>query len=605
MSARGPGQRGVFVQQCGVSLQADGADGQRGRSAATLALAVACVAVFVTALDQTVVVTALQPIMDDLQIPSEQLDQAAWIVSGYLLGYVIVMPLMGRVSDMYGRRRIFLLCLSIFGLASLVCALANPVILVDSFGASLSFYHQFAHAQDQFALWLSHLGLHPCAADNADPQTCVPSGLVWLVPARFIQAIGGGAIVPVAMAVAGDYFGIGRRGLVLGVIGAVTEAGGALGPLYGAGIIQLFGGWAWIFLLNVPLVMALMIAGWFLVPKGGQERARIDWLGALLLGASLACLSLGLSQNAGQTGFSLTATAQNNPLLVGAALLLLALFVVREIYARSAMVEMRLFKQRAFAASIVSSLLVGAALVVALIDIPIFYLTVVNGTILQTGLSLLCMTVWIPLSAVVGGWLGHRIGCHLTAVLALVLVAAGFFLMRFWPVHLGWPQLIGDTFLMGVGFGLVVAPLGTSTLNAAGAARGGMASAVVTSARMIGMILGLAALTSYGLARFHQLSAGYTLQQLSNTAVFSGLLRELYSEIFTVAALLCLVALLPAALLWRGADQKRLALAGPAAELIPGEQSSEERDETAPRLAAQSPHGEMPENTEIREKRES
>src|SRR5579871_948966 len=603
MSARGPGQRGVFVQQCGVSLQADGADGQRGRSAATLALAVACVAVFVTALDQTVVVTALQPIMDDLQIPSEQLDQAAWIVSGYLLGYVIVMPLMGRVSDMYGRRRIFLLCLAIFGLASLACALANPAIL-DSFGVSLSFQHKFASAQDQVALWLKPLGLNPCAADNAGPR-CVPSGLVWLVPVRFLQAIGGGAIVPVAMALAGDYFGAQRRGLVLGIIGAVTEAGGALGPLYGAGIIQLFGGWAWIFLLNVPLVMALMIAGWFLVPKGGQERARIDWLGALLLGASLACLSLGLSQNAGQTGFSLTATAQNNPLLVGAALLLLALFVVREIYARSAMVEMRLFKQRAFAASIVSSLLVGAALVVALIDIPIFYLTVVNGTILQTGLSLLCMTVWIPFSAVAGGWLSQRIGCQVTAAIALALAALGFFLMSFWPVHLGWPQLIGDTFLMGVGFGLVVAPLGTSTLNAAGAARGGMASAVVTSARMIGMILGLAALTSYGLARFHQLSAGYTLQQLSNTAVFSGLLRELYSEIFTVAALLCLVALLPAALLWRGADQKRLALAGPAAELIPGEQSSEERDETAPRLAAQSPHGEMPENTEIREKRES
>ncbi len=532
-----------------------------GRSAAILALVVACVAVFVTALDQTVVVTALQPIMTDLQIPAEQLDQAAWIVSGYLLGYVIVMPLMGRVSDMYGRRRIFLLCLAIFGLASLTCALANPAVL-DSFGVSLSFQHKFAHVQDQFALWLRPLGLHPCAADDAGPD-CAQSGLVWLVPARFIQAIGGGAIVPVAMALAGDYFGIQRRGLVLGIIGAVTEAGGALGPLYGAGIIQLLGGWAWIFLLNVPLVVLLMVAGWFLVPRGGHVRARVDWLGALLLGASLACLSLGLSQNAGQTGFSLTATAENNPALVGAALLLLALFVVREVFSRSAMVEVRLFKQRAFAAAIVGSLLVGAALIVALVDIPIFYLTVVNGTILQMGLSLLCMTVWIPLSAVVGGWLCHRIGCHLTALVALALTALGFFLMRFWPVHLGWPQLVGDTFLMGVGFGLVVAPLGTSTLNAAGTERGGMASAVVTSARMIGMILGLAALTSYGLARFRQLSAAYTAQQLTAPGVLSDVLRELYSEIFTAAAVLCLMTLLPAALLWRRTDQQRPAVAAP------------------------------------------
>jgi MFS family permease len=540
-----------------LPLTAGAASGGRaGRSAATLALVVACAAVFVTALDQTVVVTALQPIMNDLQIPAEQLDQAAWIISGYLLGYVIVMPLMGRVSDMYGRRRIFLLCLAIFGLASLACALANPSFL-DNFGVSFSFQHKFANAQDQFALWLRPLGLHPCAADNPGPQ-CVPSGLVWLVPARFIQAIGGGAIVPVAMALAGDYYGVQRRGLVLGIIGAVTEAGGALGPLYGAGIIQLFGGWAWIFLLNVPLVAILMIAGWFLVPRGGHVRARVDWLGALLLGAALACLSLGLSQNAGQTGFSLTSTANNNPLLLGASLLLLALFVAREIFSRSAMVEVRLFKQRAFAASIVSSLLVGAALIVALVDIPIFYLTVVNGTILQTGLSLLCMTVWIPLSAVAGGWLCHRIGCHLTAVLALVLTALAFFLMHFWPVQLGWPQLIGDTFLMGVGFGLVVAPLGTSTLNAAGAERGGMASAVVTSARMIGMILGLAALTSYGLTRFRQLTAAYTLQQLNQAGTITSVLHQLYTEIFLVAAILCLVAILPAALLWRGADQKRL-----------------------------------------------
>jgi MFS family permease len=553
--------------------------------AAILALVVACVAVFVTALDQTVVVTALQPIMNDFRMQSTQIDQAAWIVSGYLLGYVIVMPLMGRVSDMYGRRRIFLLCLSIFGLASLACALADPKILVDNFGASLSFYHQFQHVQNQFASWLSHFGLHPCASDNADPQTCVPSGLVWLVPARFIQAIGGGAIVPVAMAVAGDYFGIGRRGLVLGVIGAVTEAGGALGPLYGATIIQLFGGWAWIFLLNVPLVVILLIAGWFLVPRGGRIRARIDWLGALLLGASLTCLSLGLSQNAGQTGYSLTTTAENNPVLLGAALLLLALFIVREIFGRSAIVEMRLFKQRAFSASIVGSLLVGAALITALVDIPIFYLTIVKGTtdgtaILQTGLSLLCMTVWIPLSAVAGGWLCQRIGCHLTAVSALALGGVGFFLMHFWPVNLGWPQLIGDTFLVGVGFGLVVAPLGTSALNAAGAEHGGVASAVVTAARMIGMILGLAALTSWGVARFNQLSAAYTLQQLNAPGVFQGVLHQVYTEIFLGAAILCLVALIPAALLWRRDERPRaLALATPAVGVLVSQERAQQPTE--------------------------
>src|SRR5205809_6728910 len=95
--------------------------------AALLALLAACAAVFLTALDQTVVVTALPQIITDLQIPIVQFDHAAWIVSGYLLGYVIAMPLMGRVSDMYGRRRILFICLGIFALGSLFCGLA-PIL---------------------------------------------------------------------------------------------------------------------------------------------------------------------------------------------------------------------------------------------------------------------------------------------------------------------------------------------------------------------------------------------------------------------------------------------------------------------------------------------
>src|SRR5947209_6181239 len=97
------------------------------RNRALLALLAACAAVFLTALDQTVVVTALPQIIVDLQIPVSQLDRAAWIVSGYLLGYVIAMPLMGYVSDIYGRRRVFIICLCIFALGSLFCALA-PIL---------------------------------------------------------------------------------------------------------------------------------------------------------------------------------------------------------------------------------------------------------------------------------------------------------------------------------------------------------------------------------------------------------------------------------------------------------------------------------------------
>src|SRR5437660_3201412 len=135
--------------------------------AGLLALLAACVAVFLTALDQTVVVTALPQIITDLQIPIFQLDHAAWIVSGYLLYYWIAMPLMGRVSDMYGRRRVFIICLSIFAFGSLFCGLA-PLLGSSDVGM-------------QVVAPLQNIGL------NVDSP-----GLIWLVAARFVQAAGGG-----------------------------------------------------------------------------------------------------------------------------------------------------------------------------------------------------------------------------------------------------------------------------------------------------------------------------------------------------------------------------------------------------------------------------
>src|ERR1700680_786163 len=121
------------------------------RNVALLALLTACAAVFLTALDQTVVVTALPQIITDLQIPVVQLDRAAWIISGYLLGYVIAMPLMGRISDMYGRRRVFLICLSIFAFGSLFCGLA-PIL---GNAIDISFLQQFGLNMDSPGLiWL-------------------------------------------------------------------------------------------------------------------------------------------------------------------------------------------------------------------------------------------------------------------------------------------------------------------------------------------------------------------------------------------------------------------------------------------------------------------
>src|SRR5216684_1290859 len=538
-------------------------------NAAILALLAAGIAVFLTALDQTVVVTALPQIIVDLQIPLNQLDRAAWIISGYLLGYVIAMPLMGRVSDLYGRRRVFIICLSIFAVGSLFCALA-PVL-----GGSVPLD------------FLQNLGI-----DVSSP------GLIWLVAARFVQAAGGGAVVPVAMAVAGDFYGEKRRGLALGLIGMVTEAGGVLGPLYGSVIVQYGGfsiplgssilqtsGWQTIFYLNLPIVAVLLVFIWRLVPPGklsfagGQEtintRQRVDLPGALLLGASLVCLSLGLSQEAAQVGPAASgpgsAPIQNNPWLIAAALVLLATFIAFEIYAERVnnraqiiqrmtrvwpIVEPSLFKRVTFSAAALASLLVGTALIIAMVDIPIFVATVLGRPAIDSGLALLRLTAMIPIGALIGGWLCSIISCRLTALLGLVPTAIGFWLMHLWPLDVGWTQITISTLIGGLGFGLVIAPIGTTAINAASSRQIGMASSVVTVLRMVGMILGLAALTSWGLGRLRALAAafqppvGVPVFSATYNAIYSQYLiasaHEVYTTIFLVAGVLCLVALVPA-----------------------------------------------------------
>ena len=539
------------------------------RRAALLAVLAASAAVFLTALDQTVVVTALPRIIVDLQIPVTQLDRAAWIISGYLLGYVVAMPLMGRVSDMYGRRRVFITCLCIFALGSLFCALAP--ILGDN--VSLDF--------------LQGIGI-----DVSSP------GLIWLVAARFVQAAGGGAVVPVAMAVAGDFYGEKRRGLALGLIGMVTEAGGVLGPLYGSVIVQYGGfsiplgssilqtsGWQTIFYLNLPIVAVLLVFIWRLVPPGelsfagGQEtintRQRVDLPGALLLGASLVCLSLGLSQEAAQVGPVASgqgsAPIQNNPWLIAAALVLLATFIAFEIYAERVnnraqvmqrltrvwpIVEPSLFKRVTFSAAALASLLVGTALIIAMVDIPIFVATVLGRPAIDSGLALLRLTAMIPIGALIGGWLCSFISCRLTALLGLVPTAIGFWLMHLWPLDVGWTQITISTLIGGLGFGLVIAPIGTTAINAVSSRQIGMASSVVTVLRMVGMILGLAALTSWGLGRFRALAAAFkpppgvsAFSAAYNTLYGQYLVvsaHEVYTAIFLAAGVLCIVALVPA-----------------------------------------------------------
>jgi MFS family permease len=513
-----------------------------GKRAALLAMVVACVAVFFTAMDQTVVVTVLPKIIADpgINIPFVHLDHAAWIISAYLLGFIIAMPLMGRVSDIYGRRRILLLCLLIFGAGSVLCGFA------PFFGENVDLS------------FLNFTGI-----DTSSP------GLIFLVAARFFQAIGGGAIVPVAMAIVSDFYGQARRGLALGIIGAVTEAGGVVGPVYGAIIAQRLS-WTYIFYFNAPVVLALAVGAWFVIPKGRRLNDGIDWIGAILLGAALTCLSLGLAQQGTDLGPTTVngSAPQNNPVSLALAVVFLVLFILVERKVRHPVVDLSVFKRLTFSASSLVSLFVGAALIIAMADIPLFVDTVLSKSIpsdqisLVSGLALLRMTAMIPVGAFLGGWLSGRVTSRVTGVLGLLFTAAGFYLMSRWPMNVDWNQITTSTVTTGLGFGLVIAPISTTAINSVRARQAGMGAAIVTSLRMAGMIFGLAALTSWALAYFKHLASQFPSLPASATAAqfaqwsqqyadhLIDAAHTVYSTVFFVTMFLCLMAIVPAVFLW-------------------------------------------------------
>jgi MFS family permease len=278
-----------------------------------------------------------------------------------------------------------------------------------------------------------------------------------------------------------------------------------------------------------------------------------------------------------------TASAHGNPLLLGLALLLLVLLVLVELRLQRAgsaeegqvdpvgrgrwsrlklpgrgapVLDLRLFRRLSFVAAAVVSLLVGAALIIAMVDIPIFVATVLGETAISSGLALLRLTAMIPVGALVGGWLCERLGSRPVAIAGLLCAAVAFWLMHWWPLRVDWNQITLSTMLGGWGFGLVIAPIGVIALDAAREQRGGLAAALVTMLRMVGMILGLAALTSWGLGYFRALAAAFVpppgVTPFSSayldayTAYLVAAAHTVYTTIFLVAGVLCLLAVIPA-----------------------------------------------------------
>lgn len=412
---------------------------------------------FVTALDQTVVITALPAIMADLKIPILRIESVIWVVTAYLLGYTAAMPLLGRLADVHGYRQVYLSTLAVFAVGTALVALA---------------------------------GQWPWLNADFDP-------LDQIIAARVVQAIGGGGAVPVSLAIAAGLVSPAQRGLALGIVAGAAEAGSMLGPAYGGAVIELWG-WRAIFWLNLPQAAAIAVALLFL-PDRRSDEARMDYWGAVFLTGALVLLCLAMAHD----GLFVLSSLMPWWLLAGCSLCVAALVVVH-LRAPQPILSPVLLKARAFLMANLAQLLVGVALVVAMASIVIMANTVMNVPQrpvepFTAALWLLRMTATIPVSAVIGGLLLRRFDARLITVIGLVLIAAGMFRLSGWPIEIAEPRLTADMVLTGAGFGLVVAPLMHRAVASAPADYRAVAAAMIVVSRMLGMTLGIAALSAWGI----------------------------------------------------------------------------------------------------------
>jgi MFS family permease len=577
--------------------------------AGRLLLGLAAVAVAFAAADTYVVVLALPEMMAASGLSAEQLQEGAPIISGFLLGYTAVLPLVGRIADLRGRIPVLVGSLVVFAVGSLVTASAYD--------------------------------------------------LGSMVAGRVLQGIGGGGLVPATLALVADLYPPRRRGLPLGVVGAVQEFGNVVGPLYGA-VVLAFGSWRDIFWINLAggLVLAAVIR-----QRGRADaelavpRRRVDWvsvgLSTVLLAAVLLVMreprrltedvTLGtaflpvagdtrwLSPVALVAGVALALLLARGwfgtqPLLdlrgwrdllrrvdvLGAGLLALALagvivafamadpekqivadsgpwllagsavaafgFWRRNAAVRNPLVPVGTLRAAPAWGAMVVSFFVGSALIAALVDIPIFArITIYSDSQLLAALVLVRFLVGLPIGAFLGGWWTHRAPAGLVTSVGMLLAAVGFVLMSQWGLEsLRDPIASVPLLLGGLGIGLAMAPVNAALLASTRHEVHGVASALLIVARTVGKLVGISALTTIGLRAYYHAQAQMPSPQevcdgRSRCAAFTELFREKglveLQTIFLGAAVCCLIAGLVALVVFRHADTREIRAAAFQAEV--------------------------------------
>jgi len=411
-------------------------------------------AVLAVGLDGTILSVALPTLGSELDATTGQLQ---WFLTGYTLAFAAAMIPAGNLGDRFGRKRVLLAALVVFGLASAACALA------------------------------------PAAG--------------WFVAARVLLGVGAAAILPMALAAIPFLFDETERGRAVGVMMSVTMLGFPLGPVLGGWLLS-HAWWGWVFLINLPVVAVALVAVAVLMPESPRARAgRIDVLGVVLSAGALSVLSYGVIE-AGDRGW--TDAWALSLILAGGALG--GLFIAWQRRAPEPLVDLRLFSSRDFAGGTAVASMVSFVMMGLLFALPI-YVQAVHGLDAQaTGLRLLPLIGGMLLTALPSGAVATRLGARTVVTTGMLVLAAGLA----WGATTGpgdgsWASA-GWTLVCGAGLGMTLPTAMDAALGALSEESSGTGSAVLQAMRMVGSSFGAAVLGSV-------LNAGYRSEVTDSRAL--------------------------------------------------------------------------------------
>src|SRR5262252_9316520 len=401
-------------------------------------LVAVCLGIFMLLLDITIVTVALPDIQQGLGSSFADLQ---WIVDAYALTLAAFLLTAGSLSDMYGRRRWFLIGLVVFTGASLLCGFATSTLMLQV--------------------------------------------------SRTVQGVGGAIMFAVSLALLADAFRGKDRGVAFGIWGAITGIAVAVGPLLG-GVLTSGISWRWIFFVNGPVGAVAIVITVLKVAESRQSgSARPDWPGFVLFSLGLASLVYGLIES-NQKSFG-------SSLVVGSfvvAGVLLAAFVLAELRGRHPMFDLTLFRLPTFSGGAVAAFGLSASIFAMILYLVLYLQDVLGYSALGTGLRMTVLSAGMFAAAAIAGRASAHVPARLLIGAGLTAGGAALLLMRGLGAASSWTHLIPGLILAGLGAGLVNPPLASTAVGVVRPERAGMASGINSTFRQVGIATGVAALGS-------------------------------------------------------------------------------------------------------------